>query len=53
MLAILRQASGRYGRTLDYLIETARCLRGCGIRDRSIERLVRLAEQHGLADGTR
>ncbi len=48
MLAILRQASGRYGRTLDYLIETAHCLRGCGIRDRSIERLVELAERHGL-----
>ncbi len=48
MVAILRQASGRYGRTLDYLIETATCLRSHGIRDRSIERLVLLAKRHGL-----
>jgi cation transport regulator ChaC len=48
MLRILRHASGRYGRTVDYLFETAHCLRACGIRDRSIERLVELARGHGL-----
>ncbi|WP_418320627.1 gamma-glutamylcyclotransferase [Piscinibacter sakaiensis] len=48
MLRILRVASGRYGRTFDYLVETATCLRACGIRDRSIERLVQLAKGHGL-----
>lgn len=43
MLAILRGAVGRYGSTLDYLLETATSLRRCGIRDREIERLVALA----------
>lgn len=43
MLAILRDAVGRYGSTLDYLLETAQSLRRCGIRDREIERLVALA----------
>jgi glutathione-specific gamma-glutamylcyclotransferase len=50
MLDILRSASGRYGRTLDYLLETAACLREHGIRDYKIERLVALAREHGLAD---
>lgn len=48
MVSILRHASGRYGRTLDYLIETATCLRTHGIRDHSIEKLVILARRHGL-----
>ncbi len=48
MVTILRHASGRYGRTLDYLIETAKCLRNNGIRDHSIEKLVALARRHGL-----
>jgi cation transport protein ChaC len=43
MLAILRDARGRYGSTLEYLLETAESLRRCGIRDREIERLVQLA----------
>jgi len=43
MLRILRDARGRYGSTLDYLLETATSLRSCGIRDREIERLERLA----------
>lgn len=43
MLAILRGATGRYGSTLEYLMETATSLRRCGIRDREIERLVSLA----------
>ena len=49
MLEILRCANGRFGSTLDYLLETAASLRGCGIRDRDIERLVALARQHELA----
>lgn len=48
MLDTLRHATGRYGRTLDYLLETAQCLREHGIRDHEIERLVALARQHGL-----
>jgi len=43
MLHILREARGRYGTTLEYLLETAASLRRCGIRDREIERLERLA----------
>jgi cation transport protein ChaC len=45
---ILRVAEGRYGSTLAYLVETARCLRDCGIRDRDVERLVALARCHAL-----
>lgn len=43
MLDILRHAKGRFGSTLDYLLETAASLRRCGIRDREIERLEKLA----------
>jgi len=49
MLEVLRAATGRFGSTLDYLLETARSLPGCGIRDRDIERLVALARHHRLA----
>ncbi len=48
MVEILRTANGRYGSTLQYLVETAASLRGCGIRDRDIERLVALARRHAL-----
>ncbi len=48
MLHILRHASGRYGTTLDYLVETAHALRDQGVHDREIERLMRLAARHGL-----
>jgi len=48
MVAILSEAFGRYGSTLDYLLHTARCLSRHGIRDREIERLVALARMHGL-----
>ena len=48
ILDIFRSASGRYGTTLDYLLSTARSLRGCGIRDRDIERLVALARRNAL-----
>lgn len=49
MLEVLRCATGRYGSTLDYLLETAASLRSCGIRDRDIERLIALARHHDLA----
>ena len=49
MLEVLRCAVGRFGSTLDYLLETAASLRGCGIRDRDVERLVALARRHALA----
>lgn len=49
MLAILRDARGRYGTTLDYLLATAEGLRSIGVRDAEIERLAALARRHGLA----
>lgn len=49
MVAILKTARGRYGTTLDYLLDTAQGLAAHGIRDREIERLVRLAHRHALA----
>jgi glutathione-specific gamma-glutamylcyclotransferase len=48
MLHILRHAKGRYGSTLDYLVETAHALRQRGVHDREIERLMLLARRHGL-----
>jgi cation transport protein ChaC len=48
MIEILRHAHGRYGSTLDYLLQTEEALRAHGVRDREIERLVRLAHRHGL-----
>ncbi|HSI58203.1 MAG TPA: gamma-glutamylcyclotransferase [Ideonella sp.] len=53
MLQILREARGRYGSTLDYLVQTALELRARGIRDREIERLLALARRHGLPTGAR
>lgn len=48
MLDILRHARGRYGSTLDYLVQTAQALRARGIRDREVERMLHLAATHGL-----
>jgi cation transport protein ChaC len=48
MLHILRHASGRYGTTLQYLAATAHALRERGVHDREVQRLMRLAEAHGL-----
>jgi cation transport protein ChaC len=48
MLHILRHARGRYGSTLDYLVETATALRDKGVIDRDVERLMSLARRHGL-----
>jgi cation transport protein ChaC len=50
LVAILREARGRYGTTLDYLVSTAHALRHHGIADREIERLVALARRHQLLD---
>lgn len=48
MLHILRHARGRFGTTLEYLRETAHSLQAHGVRDREIERLMALAQLHGL-----
>ena len=48
MLEVLRCSVGRYGSTLNYLMETANSLRSCGIRDRDVERLVALVRQHRI-----
>lgn len=49
LVRILRESRGRFGSTLDYLVETARCLRRHGIRDQAVERQLALARRHGLA----
>ncbi len=48
LLYTLQHAQGRYGSTLDYLVQTATALRSEGVRDREIERQVALARRHGL-----
>jgi cation transport protein ChaC len=48
MLHIFKHARGRFGTTLEYLLETAEALRRRGLRDREIERLVELARAHAL-----
>ncbi len=48
MVHVLRHARGRYGSTLDYLADTARALRARQVHDREIERLMALAQHHGL-----
>lgn len=50
LIGILRHARGRFGSTLDYLVETGACLRKHGIRDTTIERQLALARAHGLVD---
>jgi len=50
LLAILRNAHGRYGSTLDYLVHTHRSLRAHGILDAAVERQIALARRHGLVD---
>jgi cation transport protein ChaC len=51
LVDILGKARGRYGTTLDYLLQTAAGLRACGICDAEIERQVALAHARGLVDG--
>lgn len=48
LLRVLQTCRGRYGTTLDYVLRTAQALRNSGIRDDAVERLMRLARQHGL-----
>lgn len=48
LLHVLRHASGRYGTTLEYLVQTAQALQVQGVRDREIERQLALARRHGL-----
>lgn len=48
LLHIFKHARGRFGTTLEYLLETADALRRRGLRDREIERLVALARSHAL-----
>jgi glutathione-specific gamma-glutamylcyclotransferase len=48
LLQVLRHAKGRYGTTLDYLLQTAAALREHGVHDREVERQVALAQRHGL-----
>jgi cation transport protein ChaC len=43
--AILQTASGRYGSTLDYLLQTAEQLDRLGIRDRKLERIAALGRE--------
>lgn len=49
LLHVFRHARGRFGTTLEYLLETADALRRRGLRDREIERMVELARLHALA----
>ena len=42
LVSILQSAKGGFGTSKDYLLETAKSLRNCGIHDREIERLVAL-----------
>lgn len=46
---ILHCASGRYGSTLDYLLQTAEQLDRLGIRDRKLERIAALGRQVAAA----
>ncbi|MBK6852506.1 MAG: gamma-glutamylcyclotransferase [Burkholderiales bacterium] len=46
---ILHTASGRYGSTLDYLLQTAEQLERLGIRDRKLERITALGRQVAAA----
>lgn len=48
LLRVLQTCRGRYGTSLDYVLRTAHALRKSGIRDEAVERLVALAQLHGL-----
>lgn len=48
LLQVLRAARGRYGTTLQYLVETAASLHRHGVRDREVERVLALARRHAL-----
>ena len=48
LVSILRDARGRYGSTLDYVLRTDACLREHGIRDQAIGEIIALAQAHGV-----
>ena len=48
LVHVFKHAKGRFGTTLEYLLETADALRRRGLRDREIERMVNLARSHAL-----
>ena len=48
LLQVLRQAKGRYGSTLDYMLNTAHALRERGMLDSELARLVAIASRNGL-----
>jgi cation transport protein ChaC len=48
LVHVFKHARGRFGTTLEYLLETADALRRRGLRDREIERMVNLARSHAL-----
>ena len=48
LVHVFKHAKGRFGTTLEYLLETADALRRRGLRDREIERMVDLARSHAL-----
>jgi cation transport protein ChaC len=50
LVTILRDARGRYGSTLDYVLRTEACLREHGIRDQAIGEILALARTHRLLD---
>ena len=50
LVTILRDARGRYGSTLDYVLRTDACLREHGIRDQAIGEILSLARTHRLLD---
>lgn len=41
LLAAVRRAHGNYGACIDYVMDTVRALRRCGIHDRRLEHIVR------------
>ncbi|CAP41193.1 conserved hypothetical protein [Bordetella petrii] len=45
LLAIVRRASGRYGRCTEYVVQTAQALRAAGIRDARLDRIARRLEE--------
>lgn len=49
LVAIVRRATGRYGACIDYVVETARALRGAGIRDSRLESIAALLEASSAA----
>ena len=49
-IELLAQARGRYGTTLDYLLDTVRALEAMGIQDRRLQAWVSLAREAGLTD---